>query len=317
MQTAIKKAKKLKKNPKLFFQDLKILNKKDRNVKDKNDSEPRVIGTLNTVEKITFELKDKAIKNKDFSTLMLVSGEVKSMSKAPIFGDMLKNENDFIGFREKALFGIRVTEDIYSFELSYEKLVHDKNWHSGVLSSFKNIILVGKYIKYAELFRSANINVRIIAIVTEKNDMIMDKIYPFIDHLICHKKHKDCNFKKDLTFFANTKSLLQAIEQRITQAGTKPYDYLVPVSGFVNNLSEIDSLNNENIDMVISLLQPNKDMRTNALHFSDYVDNLSKNIQFLLLKESWMQRYASYVSKQNTASLIKAALKDGARVKIL
>ena len=317
MKVAIKKAKKLVRNPKLFFQDSNILNRKGTNSSDQLDSEPRVIGHLDTVEEIKFDIKNKGIRNKDFSTIFLVSNSIKSLNKAPIFGDMLKNKNNFIGFREKTLFGLRVSDEVYSFQASYENLVHNKNWHSGLLGDFKNVILTGEYIKYAEFFRTANVNVRIIAILTEKNEMVAAQSYQFIDHFICHKSHNDCQFKKDLTFFSNTEGLLQAIGQRIAQAGSKPYDYLVPVVGSITYLPEIDELNSENIDMVISLTTLDKNIINKANNFSEYVDLISKNISYLLLKESWMQRYASYVTKQDTPSLIKVALQDGARVKIL
>jgi len=317
MKIAIKKAKKLVRDPKLFFRDSKILKRKGTNSSEQPDSEPRVIGHLDTVEEIKFDIKNKGIRNKDFSTLFLVSAGIKSLNKAPILGEMLKNKNNFIGFREKTLFGLRVSDEVYSFRTIYEDLVHNKSWHSGLLGSFKHVILAGEFIKYAEFFRTANVNVRIIAILTEKNEMVAAQSYPFIDHFICHKSHHDCQFKKDLTFFSNTKSLLQALEQRIAQAGSKPYDYLVPVVGSVTYLPEIDELNSEEIDMVISLTILDKNITNKANNFSEYVDLISKNINYLLLKESWMQRYASYVTKQDMSSLIKVALQDGARVKIL
>jgi len=319
MKFAIRKAKKLKNNPKQFLLDSKIF-KRTKSGRDRNssDSEPRVIGLVDLSMAGLVKVKDKKILHDSFSTLFLVDSEAKNLSRAPILGDLFKNSNNFIGFREKTLFALRVKDTEEEFSDVYEKLVHVKEWHSGILSSFKNIILVGRYIKFAEFFRSANIDCRIYAILNERDTMVNPKIYENIDHFICHQIHKvGCDFKKDLSFFKNTNELLNAIEQRVTQAGTKPYDYLVPVFGDTGYLENIDELNCKSFDIYLKLFRNSEDITLQHKNFNGYIDTFSKNVNFLMMRESLMQRYASLVSRGNVADLLKVAIKDGARVEVV
>jgi hypothetical protein len=192
-----------------------------------------------------------------------------------------------------------------------------KEWHSGTLSLFKNIILVGRFIKYAHFFRSSNVNCRIYAVLNERDLMVKPEVYEHVDHFICHRNHiSNCEFTKDLVSFRNTRELLDALEQRINQFGVKPYDYLVPVYGDVQYLDDIDELNEEAVDIYLKLVKINNKIALENNNFSNYVADLSKNIKFLMMRESWMQRYASLVSSNNISGLLKAAIKDGARVKV-
>jgi len=319
MKTTIRKVKKLSRDPKRFFYDSKFFRKSGSFLKksENKDSEPRVVGEINFESKELIVTKEKKIINGSFSTLFLVDGEAKNLSRAPILGNLFKNPNDFIGFREKTLFALRVKGGDVGFFDVYEQLIHMKEWHSGILASFKNIVLVGRFIKYAEFFRSSNVECRIYAILNEHDSMVRPEIYEYIDHFICHKNHIDrCDFSKDLTFFRNTRELINSLEQRINQSGIKPYDYLVPVYGDVQYLDDIDKLNEEAIDICIKLIEMNKNTALHSNNFNEYINKLSKDIEFLLMRESWMQRYASLVSKNNIADLLKLAIKDGARVKV-
>jgi hypothetical protein len=316
MKTIIRKAKKLSRNPKQFLYDSKIL-KRANSLNDK-DPEPRVIGNVDLDLVNIIVTKDKKIQHKSFSTLFLIDSDARSLNKAPILGDLFKNESGFIGFREKTLFALRVKESMNVFSDVYERLVHNKEWHSGVLTSFNNIILVGRYIKYAEFFRASNVSCKIYAVLSERDSMIEPSAFESIDHLICHKKHMGiCGFKKDLSFFRNTSELLKSIEQRVTQAGEKPYDYLVPVSGRVGYLDNIDELNKGPMDICLKLSREDAGIVLKAKDFNEYIDALSNNVEYIMMRESLMQRYASLVSNLDIAALLKNAIKDGARVKML
>ncbi|MEY8199350.1 MAG: hypothetical protein RPS47_08925 [Colwellia sp.] len=316
MKSFVRKSKKLYRDPKQFLYDSKILNP-PKNVAD-NDTEPRVIGELDLEAEKILVVKDKKIQHKSFSTLFLIDTEIKSLNKVPILGELFKNENNFIGFREKVLFALRVKDTASVFSDVYEKLVHDKEWHSGAISSFKNIILVGRYIKYAEFFRASNVNCNIYAILSERESMIEQQEFNSIDHLICHKAHmKSCGFKKDVSFFRNTNELLKSIEQRVTQAGEKPYDYLVPVSGDIGYIQNIDELNEGAADICLKLSKTDENIVFKTNNFNSYIDSLANNVEFIMMRESLMQRYASLVSKLDVSTLLKNSIKDGARVKIL
>ncbi len=316
MKAIIRKAKKLSKDPKQFLYDSKIL-KRAKSINDK-DTEPRVIGAIDLDADKIIIIKDKKIRNKSFTTLFLIDSEAKSLNKAPILGDLFSNKNNFIGFREKTLFALRVKSSTNIFSDVYDRLVHDKEWHSGLLAGFSNIILVGRHIKYAEFFRASSVDCKIYAVLNERDSMIDRNTYESIDHLICHKNHMGmCDFKKDLSFFRNTNDLLKSIEQRVTQAGEKPYDYLVPVTGNVGYLEDIDELNAGAADICLKLTQENSKIALNSKNFNGYIDALSKDVEYIMMRESLMQRYASLVSKLNVAMLLKSAIKDGARVKLL
>lgn len=319
MESVIRKAKKFKNDPKQFLLDSKVFKKtKFRRDRNYSDSEPRVIGLVDLSTAGLVELKDKKILHDSFSTLFLVDSEAKNLSRAPILGDLFRNSNDFIGFREKTLFALRVRDTEEEFSDVYEKLAHVKEWHSGILSSFKNIILVGRYIKFAEFFRSANVGCRIYAILNERDTMVNPKVYESIDHFICHHIHiGECGFKKDLSFFKNTNELLNAIEQRVTQAGIKPYDYLVPVFGDTGYLEDIDELNVKSVDIYLKRSLNKGDVAPKCKDFDGYIDLFAKDVEFIMMRESLMQRYASLVSSRNVADLLKIAIKDGARVEVV
>lgn len=316
MKIVFRKIKKLSKDPKQFLLDSRVF-KKNKDRYDK-DVEPRVIGQVDLSSIGLIEVKDKKVLHGSFSTLFLVDSETRNLSRAPILGDLFKSQNDFIGFREKTLFALRIKDVEEDFAHVYEKIVHMEEWHSGVLSSFKNILLVGRYIRFAEFFRSSNVDCRIYAIINERDTMVNSKNFEYIDHLICHKIHKEkCGFKKDLSFFRNTNELVNAIEQRVAQGGAKPYDYLVPVFGDTGYLDNIDELNSKSLDVYLKISRNDCDNALNNKDFNGYIDALSDNIEFLMMRESLMQRYASLVSNRDIANLLKNVIKDGARVEVI
>lgn len=319
MKVAIRKINKLRRDPKQFLLDSKVF-KRTKSIRDEDggDTEPRVIGEVDFSSVRLIETKDKKILNGAFSTLFLVDSETRNLSRAPILESLFKNKNDFIGFREKTLFVLRVKHTEEDFSDIYEKVINMKEWHSGVLASFKNVVLVGRHIKFAEFFRSSNVNCRIYAVLNEQDKMINSNFYEYIDHFFCHKSHKDiCSFRKDLSFFKNTNELLKAIEQRVTQAGSKPYDYLVPIFGDTGYLENIDQLNSKSLDVYLKLLSDNKEIALTSKDFNEYIDSFAKDVEFLMMRESLMQRYASLVSTGDIAGLLKVVIKDGARVEVV
>jgi len=318
-----RKARKLKNNPKQFFIDTKInkfLSKKKKpNTTAKKDTEPRVIGILDFDSKDIIKIKNKSINHASFSTLVLVDDKTMTLSKAPVIGELLRNANNFIGYREKTLFALRVKDSEASFKEIYERVVANKTWHTGNLSKFANVILVGKFIKYAEFFKSANPNVRIIAIVNATENNVNKYHLDFIDHLFHNQSLIGIiPFIKDISTYKNTKTLLSGLEQRILQGGDKPFDLLIPIFGEAQYISNIDELNKDGHDILIRInkLPPNLALSANS--FSQYIETLIPHISLVLMRESMAQRYASLSNgKILPPSLLKHALKDGARVHII
>lgn len=310
-----RKIRKLKNNPKLFFKDMYLKRAVKKKVPVLHE-EPRVIGFLDMEASPIFKYKDMVVRNQRYSTLFLVDCTVGRLGNAPLLGELLRNKNDFIGFREKFLFALRVVERGNIFLRNYESISNDKSWYDGKLSEFRNVILFDDYIKYAGLIRSSNVRVRIIAVVDHSPGGV-EPAYNDIDHLICHKKNcSKIKFRKDVSYFNDTKELVLKLEQIITQAGEKSYDYFVPVSGKVEYLSDIDELNAGPYDIVVNLHTHDLELSLRVENFSEYVEKLSENMEYLLMRESWMQRYASLVSCGDKALLLKCAIRDGARVRV-
>lgn len=310
-----KKLKKLGRNPKKFILDSKLI-KANREV-DEKDEEPRIIGSLSFESESIVNFKSLVVRNQSFATMMLIPSTAKNLNRLPIFGEMLVNEDDFIGFREKTLFGLRVEQTNLSLLDIYEKLVHIKDWHSGKLKQFRNVVLYGSLCKYASFFRSSHPDLVIICILGDK-----DSAYPLssidADHLLLHSSLSATVSGVDfnIEYFRNTSQLVNLIKSKILFAGDKPYDYLVPVYGNVDFIEDIDDINGSEVQLVIKLSK--KGFSYGGVNnFSDYIDSIKNRVEYVMMRESWSQKYSSVIRRNDHVSLLKLALKDGAKVRVI
>ena len=319
MEKTIKKYRKLKNNPKKFFTDmqaprvLSVFKRKEVPVLDAMP--PRMLGGIKYDKDVEVEFYGRAIRNETFATLFLVGEGVKNFNNSPVLGDILKAD-DFIGFREKTFFVFEVPNKIEDVGALYGKVLNSPKWHSGDLNKINNVILFNENIQYSELFRSANPNIRTIAIINEGCLLEPSEYVDHIDCLIIHRKQAvNAGLYRDVVVFSNTMSLINTIKQKITQTGKKPFDLLFPVLGEFNVLDEIDDLNSSGVDIII-YENETKTAKTYST-FSEYIDFFSKGVDKILVRESLMHRYSSLIKSKNWSLFLKVALKDGARVEVV
>ena len=233
---------------------------------------------------------------------------------------MIKNQNKFIGFNKNNLYLLSVDDRLINnaVENFYDSLIYDKNWHSGLLSEFRNVFIINKYANYISLFKESNPFTKVTYIINDNDNenISYDSLY-LSDFILCHKSiNLECfNLSKikNINFFENTLQLITLISNIIKYNGDKPYDYLVPLTKNVPYIEFIDDLNEKGIDVFIKFHSFYENDSLEVNNFNDYIDYIFNHIEYILVKESLLQQFNNLNQEKE---ILKIILADGAKVEV-
>lgn len=319
-----RKIKKLIVNPKLFFVDFKNKKINSLDVGGKNNikiDHPYSIGRIYFNDRVIFEIKNKNVKNKKFSSLFLFDESV-AVNNIKIADKIIKNDNDFIGFREGNFYLLSVNNAVdFNIKNYYNSLILNKDWHSGLICEFKNVFITSRFFKLIKVFKESNPFNKIICIINEGDcDFRHEDLYN-ADYIVSHKsiilQDDILNNIKNINFFKNTDQLITILSNIIKYNGDKPFDYLVPLTRNVPFVENIDDLNEKNIDVFIKLKEEyNLLDLSDVKSFNDYINAMYPYIYFILVKESILQQYENLNKLNKEKDILKLILSDGSKVEV-
>ena len=320
-----RKVRKLLKNPRQFFADSKAVKNLPISKKSEESTKNEVHNVLGSIflnEVDCLSLKcDKPIKplNYDFSSIIVKERKSSQPKNEPIYSNIISNPKDFIGFRERNVALLDAPKNTLINYLDL-KVLQDKPWNGSPLSEYKNIFIVDPTNNLPLLLKSTSPFLNVHCIFTEKvsKDDIERcmKWSEAIDICIIHSKH-DVNIDnvKRRYEFSSTNQLLNAINNIVLIHGSKPYDLLVPCFGITPYIENIDDLNESNCDIYIKL-KKKASCTGHRKSFSDLVGHLANNIDYILCRESIMQRYDSIINEKDIKSFISQVSYEGFRLEI-
>jgi len=328
INTLQRKCKKLFRDPKNFFKDSKVMSRiatKEINQTNKiiremnNHSIGKVFFNENSV--INYDILGN-IKPNNFSFSSVIIKERKSSSpkNEPIYANILKNPNNFIGFRENNIFLCDAGNLILDKFIDVREAFQNKNWISAPFSSYKNIFIVDPKNNLPQLIKSTSPFVFVHCIFTEKSSKdSIERCIKWsgkIDSALLHSSHDNFAYAFNRSHvFSSTIQLLKGIADLILINGSKPYDLLIPCFGDTPFLENIDELNEETHDIYIKI---NKKMNaiSKTCTFEEIAMALSQSTSFVLCRESVYQRYEDVIIRGDLQQFILATTKDGLRVEV-
>lgn len=323
MEKVRKKMRKLIYSPGVFFKDA-LVNLKNEPV----SNEIKVIGlpVKSSTNRSLIELRvndgivdikhiDKSIQNKKLSSVFFAGNHISNFNNAPLIGDILKNKDDFVGFREKTLFLGLIDMAVVSDPLSLSNNMQQQFWRKQPFSKIKNVFIIDPLNDIPELVRCSTHDVKVHVVFTERYQGC-NKINYHSDSFIVHNKlNLIFSDIRKIEYFNNTSSLLEAIKQIILIADNIDHDYLLPITKNTPYIEAIDELNLKNHDMIIKL-KKNIKVKTSA-GFYDVMKEMGKSIEYALARESVCKRYSFYLSENKISDVIRLASKDGCRLRVL
>ena len=315
------KFRKLVRSPRMFFKDaIRNINSNPTSIeKSKAQNNSNITRCLVDLQFkdgfINIKHNDHPIQNRKLSSIILVDRNNSNFSNAPLVGDMLKSQDNFIGFREKTLFFGLMDANILTDRFYVSKNIQQPCWRNQPFSKVQNIFIVDPINDIPELIRCSSHNIKVHIIFTERYCQ-NNKIEYCSDSFIVHKS-LGLSFAeiRKLNYFNNTASLIEVIKKIILIGDNTDHDYLMPITDNVPYLDEIEMLNSGLQDIVIKLkntiiFKPHKT-------FNDVMIELLKSTEYVLARESLCKRYSFQLSNKNISEFIKLAVKDGCRVRVL
>ncbi|MCF5866927.1 hypothetical protein [Aeromonas veronii] len=320
-----RKVRKLFRNPKQFFADSKAVKNLPMNKANgapiKNEVS-NVLGSIffNDVDCLSLNL-NKQIKplNYDFSSIIVKERRSSQPKNEPIYSNILSNPKNFIGFRERNVVLLDAPTSTIESYLDL-KVLQEKPWNDAQFNEYRNIFIVDPRNNLPLLLKSTSPFLNVHCIFTEKVEKAdierCIKWSGMIDVCILHSKHEINipNIKKTYSF-SSTNQLLYAINNIILIHGSKPYDLLVPSFGKVPYIDDIDTLNESGCDVYIKL-KKKISCTGHKKSFSDLVEHLSNNVDYILCRESIMQRYDNLVTNGDMINFISQVSYEGYRLEI-
>jgi hypothetical protein len=320
-----RKMRKFFRNPKQFFADSKAVKNLPVNITSgssiKNEV-PNVLGSIfiNDIDCLSLKL-NRQIRplNYEFSSIIVKERKSSQPKNEPIYSNILSNPKNFIGFREQNVVLLDAPKNTFESYLDL-KVLQDKPWNDAPLTAYKNIFIVDPRNNLPLLLKSTSPFLNVHCIFTEKveaEDIERTiKWAGFIDICIVHSKH-DVNLhnvKREYTF-SSTNQLLDAINNIVLIHGSKPYDLLVPSFGKVPYIDHIDSLNESDCDVYIKLNR-NASCTGHRKSFNDLVEHLANNMEYILCRESIMQRYDNLITRNDVKNFISQVSYEGFRLEV-
>lgn len=266
-----KKLKKLKRDPKKFFQDSKLFNVFKKNQKDilntkkesvsiknskisenkivfKNEKlikkdEPSILGKFNFKNNtLDIELKDKKIINSNlgFSTLFIINNSEQYLINRKSIRVLLK-EKDFIAFKEKSIYFL-ISENNEYFDLEekdiYEVFLRNKGLRNNSFSLFRNIICINPSNPMFMFIRQSNPFIKTIIIIDNQQSLsYIAKYKNYIDVLII-KDTLVFEYIREIPRVIRYKSFFDSLKFHINRNNS----YI-----FYNNENDLISLQEEKI----------------------------------------------------------------------
>lgn len=320
-----RKIRKLIKNPKQFFADSKAVKslpiKKPEQVTKSETT--NVLGSvfLHDLDNISLKL-DKPVRplNYEFSSIIIKERKSALPKNEPIYSNIITNPKNFVGFREKNVVLLDAQEHTLKNHLDL-KVLQEKPWNTSPFSEYRNIFIVDPTNNLPSLIKATSPFIKIHCIFTEKlsteDIKRCIKWSDGIDICIVHSKHiiTENNIKR-IYSFSSTSQLLDAINNVILIHGSKPYDLLVPCIGYTPFLNNIDSLNESDCDVYIKLKQKTI-CKGEKKTFTDLTKELAKNVDYILCRESIMQRYDNIISHNDVEKFLSHVSSEGFRLEIV
>ncbi|MFL4411305.1 hypothetical protein RQM40_02465 [Citrobacter portucalensis] len=319
-----RKFKKLLRNPKQFFVDSRPiknapLKKTELNVKSEIKN---VLGSLYIHDSNKISLKiDKPIKplNHDFSSIIVKLRKSSNPKNEPIYSNLIANPKNFLGFREQNIILLDAQEATLKSHLDL-KALHDKPWNTTPFADYRNVFIIDPTNNLPLLLKSTSPLIKVHCIFTEKvttEEVIRSiKWSEGIDLCIVHKSHEfPVEDIKKIYYFSSTNQLIDAVNNVILIHGSKPYDLLVPSFGDIPFLENIDNLNESECDVYIKLKKKTK-LTSNKLSFSEFIHEMSKDVEYILCRESILQRYDNIINHYNIEKFLSYISIEGLRLEI-
>jgi len=319
-----RKIRKLVNNPKQFFADSKAI----KNLPLKKTEQVVKIETINVLGSLflkdldSISLKiDKPVKplNYEFSSVIVKERKSALPKNEPIYSNIISNPKNFLGFREKNVVLLDAQENTLINYLDL-KVLQDRPWNTAPFSEYRNVFIVDSTNNLPSLIKATSPFIKVHCIFTEKvSTEDIERCMKWsdgIDICIAHSKHcvAESNIKR-IYSFSSTNQLLDAINNVILIHGSKPYDLLIPCYGNVPFLDHIDTLNESECDVYIKLKRKTFCVG-NKKTFSELTQEMAKNVDYVLCRESIMQRYDNIVSQKDIGKFISHASYEGFRVEI-
>lgn len=328
INTLQRKCKKLFRDPKNFFKDSKVMSRiatkeiaetKKLVSEISNQSIGKILFNENSAINIDFKGNVKP-NNHSFSSILIKERKSSSPKNEPIYSNILKNPNNFIGFRENNIFLCDAGDQTLDKYLDIREAFQNKNWLSNPFSSFKNIFIVDPKNNLPQLIKSTSPQIFVHCIFTEKSSKEnIERCIKWsgnIDTAILHTSHDDFSpvFNRSHCF-STTIQLLKGISDLILINGSKPYDLLIPCFGDAPFLENIDDLNEEANDVYIKIDKKITSISKQCT-FDEVTKTLSRHTSFVLCRESVFQRYEDLIIRGDLHQFIMATAKDGLRVEV-
>lgn len=325
INTIQRKVRKLFKSPKQFFADSKAV--KNLPIRKKNEESTKnethnVFGSIFLNEADCLSLKfDKPVKpiNYDFSSIIVKERKSSQPKNEPIYSNVISNPKNFIGFREGNVILLNAPKSTLVNYLDL-KVLQDKPWNGAPLSEYKNVFIVDPTNNLPLLIKSTSPFLNVHCIFTEKvseEDVTRCmKWSGMIDICIIHTKHDVPLDKVKRAYgFSSTNQLMDAINNIILIHGSKPYDLLVPCFGNTPYIEHIDTLNESDCDVYVKI-KKKLSCTNHRKSFSDLVDHLANNVEYILCRESIMQRYDNLINQRDISGFISQVSYEGFRLEI-
>jgi len=330
------KFRKLKRDPKGFFKDLKIIRKfTGRKVSRRksievtelikpitgvnkqiiNRFEPKVIGMINCKgSDLQMDVLSKSLQtNHYFTSLVLIQKPKTALvhdKKASVF----LRDKQFIGFKDKRFYFLFYDEDCTVNAMSFFEEQYMRGYS---FKGFRNLFVYSPYNNFPFLLRQTSPFMRLILILEENYDVNNECFRDYIklcDVCIYHKTLEGCiskiNFRRKIAYTSEL-SLEKIVKSVIVDNASKQDNLFLPIlcDSVVN---DIDCLNDKQIDVYLKLKTPLKFSGS----FEENVEFMSQNIEMLLVKEESYLRYKSLLDSMKLLDFLLLSLGDGLRYEV-
>ncbi len=320
MEKFKRKLNKFIRSPKLFFKDAgKKITLVSQNNKPFDAS--IVYNTSRDIVHINYDSGilnvnkvDRHIKNEDLSSLIFISNKTKHFNKAKLLGDILKNVDNFIGFREKYFFLGLVDDEVISNLINIRGSLELSSWRSDPFPKIKNIFIVDPLNDICELIRGCSQKVSIHGIFTERFTDEVRSDYDLDTFMVHHEVKVSLSSVRSLAYYSNTKQLLEIVKSAILAEDNKNIDMLVPASSNCPYIEDIEKYNSSRYDVIIILV---KKFKGAGESFSEMLSLLESCIDYMLVRNSIYRKYHSCIVSRDMRSFLCFATKDGLRFQVI
>jgi hypothetical protein len=334
-----KKFKKLKRNPKAFFRDLRFVKKIAKffgfnggdvgilreditytpciNPRQKK-SEPKLIGSfVEFDDKVTLSLLTKRIKkDKNLTSLIFVQDTGGYLCHNKQANYFIKDKG-FIGFKDGYSYFIYDKTSALNEE-GFSGLFNIEVFRTNPFQGFRNVFVFNPNKELYIAIKYTNPFIRLVCIFQEDFEGLesfVDSYSDSIDVCIFHDSlsvFEEINFRRSIKY-TDDNSLEKVIKSAIIDNSSKNDNLLLPIFGVQSVVENIDEYNSSEADVLVKLKRQIKSFDS----FNVLLEMMVDELETLLVKEEVYYRYKTLLDNNKFREFFKYSTSDGVRYEFL